>query len=315
MTDGTREPAEGLPYGQMIIADQTTAEPLLTPEFLRKLERLRLVSRRVFAGRVWGERRSKKRGASVEFADFRDYVHGDDLRHLDWNAFARLDRLFLKLFVEEEDLNVALLVDASNSMTFGQPPKFDYARRVAAALGYLALCNFDRVTFWSYGERLRSVFGPTRGRGRALESLRWLEGLQADGATSSGAALREFALRAKQPGLVAVISDFFDEDHLDGLKALAGRGFEVTAMHVLDEEELRPSLAGDLKLVDSETGSEREITVTQGLLRAYQRRLREFCDALDACCRRFGIHSLRISTSEPFEDLILNYLRRRGMIE
>jgi uncharacterized protein (DUF58 family) len=298
-----------------VIPERTEPQDLLTPEFLRKLERLRLVSRRAFAGKTWGERRSKKRGASVEFADFRNYTHGDDLRHLDWNAFARLDRLFLKLFVEEEDLSVYLLVDASRSMAFGDPPKFDYARRTAGALGYLALCNFDRVTFWSYGERLRGVFGPTRGRGRALAGLRWLAGLEADGATASGAALREFALRTKRPGLAIVISDFFDADHLEGLKALASRQFEVAALHLLDADELRPALAGDLKLVDSETGAEREITVTQGLLRAYQHSLAEFCGGLDATCRALGIHLLRVSTAEPFENLILRYLRKRGIIE
>ena len=299
----------------MTATTEERAAPLLTPDFLRKLERLRLVSRRVFAGRVWGERRSKKRGASVEFADFRNYAFGDDLRHLDWNAFARLDRLFLKLFVEEEDLNVYILIDASESMAFGEPPKFDYARRAAGALGYLALCNYDRVTFWTYGERLRSVFGPTRGVNCALGSLQWLAGLQAEGRTSSGAALREFGVRAEQPGLVVIVSDFFDADHVEGLKALVGGRFEVAALHLLDATELEPGLVGDLKLVDCETGAEREITVTQGLLRAYQRRLREFCDGIDQACRRFGIVPLRASTAEPFEDLILRYMRKRGLIE
>ncbi len=290
-------------------------QPLLTPEFLRKLERLRLVSRQVFAGRVWGERRSKKRGASVEFADFRNYVHGDDLRHLDWNILARLDRLFLKLFTEEEDLNVYLLVDSSRSMAFGDPPKFDYARRTAGALGYLALSNFDRVTLWSYSERLGSVFGPARGRNRALATLHWLAGLQAEGGSSSGTALREFALRTRRPGLLVVISDFFDSDHLEGLRALVGRRFEVAALHLLGAEDLRPGFAGDLRLIDSETNAECEITLTQGLLKAYQKSLRRFCEDLDTCCRRYGIHLIRTSTAEPFEDLIFKYLRKRGMVE
>lgn len=294
--------------------DSTQSAPLLTPEFLRRLERLRLVSRRVFAGRTWGERRSKKRGASVEFADFRNYTHGDDLRHLDWNAFGRLDKLFLKLFVEEEDLSVYVLIDASKSMTFGRPPKFDYARRAAGALGYLALCNADRVTLWSYTDRLLDVFGPARGRFRALAGLQWLGSLQADGATSSGAALREFAVRTKQQGLVIVVSDFLDSDHIEGMRILVGRHFEVVALHILDEEELRPTLTGDLKLIDSETGTEREITVTQGLLRAYQRSLKEFCDTIDAACNRYGVHLIRTSTADPFEDLILKYLRKRGMV-
>jgi len=293
---------------------ETTSPPLLTPEFLRKLEQLRLISRRAFVGRTWGERRSRKRGASVEFADFRDYTHGDDLRHLDWNAFARLDRLFLKLFVEEEDLNVYVLLDASRSMAFGSPAKFDYGRRAAGALSYLALCNFDRVTLWSYGEHLRAVFGPARGSSQALPSLQWLTGLEAAGATSSGAALREFSLHTPRPGLVIVISDFFDPDHLEGIRSLIARQCEVVLFHVLSSEDLTPDFAGDLKLVDSETGAEREITVTRGLLKGYQQALREFCGRLDNACRRYGVHLVRTSTSEPFEDLILRYLRRRGII-
>jgi uncharacterized protein (DUF58 family) len=289
--------------------------PLLTPEFLRKLERLHLVSRRAFTGRTWGERRSRRRGTSIEFADFRNYTHGDDLRHLDWKAFARLDRLFLKLFVAEEDLHVYFLVDATQSMTFGEPAKFDHARRTAGALAYLALCNFDRVTMWMYGDKLRDVFGPTRGKGRALEMLRWLGGQSAEGATAGGAAMREFALRTRQPGLVIVVSDFFDPDHLEGLRALAGRNFEVAALHLLAPEDLKPTLTGDLKLVDSETGGECDITVTQSLLRSYERNLRGFCDEIDASCARLGAYAVRASTAEPFEDLILQYLRRRGMVE
>ena len=288
---------------------------LLAPDFLRKLERLHLVSRRVFAGRGWGERRSSKRGASVEFADFRNYADGDDLRHLDWNAFGRLDRLFIKLFVEEEDLAVHVLVDASRSMAYGDPPKIDYARCTAAALAYLGLCGFDRVALWAYGERLRASFGPVRGKANARGCLHWLAALEADGGTSTGAALRELALRAKRPGLAIVISDFLDPDHAQGLRALAARRFEVVAIHLLDQADLEPRLAGDLKLVDAETGAEREITVTQGLLRAYRRSLAEFCGGLDDTCRRCGITLVRTSTAQPFTDLVLGYLRRRGVVK
>jgi uncharacterized protein (DUF58 family) len=300
---------------QLIDNASHPSAPLLTPEFLRKLERLRLISRRVFVGKTWGERRSKKRGVSVEFADFRNYAAGDDLRHLDWNALARLDRLFLRLFVEEEDLQVYILLDASRSMAFGDPPKFDYARRAAAALGYLALVNSDRLTAWVYGERLGPVFGPTRGKGRALESFHWFNQLRPEGPTATGASLKEFALRAKKPGLVIVLSDFFDEDHLSGLGALAARHFEVLLFHILDREELKPSLVGDLKLIDSETGEEREITITQGLLRDYQHKLQQFSRELELTCLRYGLHLIPAASDEPFEDLILRYLRKRRVVE
>jgi uncharacterized protein (DUF58 family) len=292
-----------------------TEETLLTPEFLRKLERLRLISRRVFAGKTWGERRSKKRGVSVEFADFRNYAAGDDLRRLDWNAFARLDRMFLKLFVEEEDLSVYILLDASRSMTFGNPRKFDYARRAAGALGYLALANGDRLTLHCYRRDLGESFGPTRGKGRAWESFHWLNSLPAEGGAGGGAALQEFARRVKTPGLVIVLSDFFDREHLAGLKALAARRCEVLLLQILDREELSPTLTGDLKLIDSETGEEREITVTRGLLKQYQNNLRQFCQDLEAAGRRYGLTVIRAASDDPFEDLILRYLRRRGLVE
>jgi hypothetical protein len=195
------------------------AEPLLAPDFLRRLERLRLATRRLFPGRMRGERRSTRRGASVEFADFRNYAQGDDLRYLDWNVYARLERLFIKLFVEEEDLHVYLLVDGSESMTFGSPAKFDYARRAAAALGYIALHSLDRVGFAVLGPRVRAIKAPARGRGAALDCFGWLQEQAAEGGTNLAASLREFALRTRRRGVAVLISDFLDPGYADGLRA------------------------------------------------------------------------------------------------
>lgn len=292
----------------------THAATLLDPEFLRKLERLSLVAKRAFRGQLKGEKRSPKRGASVEFADYRDYTPGDDLRRVDWNTYARLERLFLKLFMEEEDLHVHLLIDTSCSMGFGTPTKLAYAQRVAAALGYVGLTREDRVGAALFADRLCATLSPTRGRGNVFTFFRFLSGAMSEGRTSFGAALREYALRTRRPGVAMVISDCFGSDLETGLKALLYRKFQVTLLHLMDREELSPSLVGDLKLIDSETGETREITVSASLLRRYQQAVDAFCGGLQSFCRRYGVDYLRVTTDTPFEELVLNYLRRSGLV-
>jgi len=291
-----------------------TSKILLEPEFLRKLEQLSIVSKRAFSGQLKGEKRSTKRGTSIEFADYRDYSHGDDLRRVDWNTYARLDRLFLKLFMEEEDLHVYLLLDASRSMDFGSPTKLEYARRVAAALGYVGLANYDRVGAAVFGDRLRARLAPVRGRAQSFLFFDFLQQARADGPTSFARSLREYALRTRRPGVAIVISDFFNSDYEDGLKSLLGRRFQLTLIHVLDDAELHPDVLGDLKLVDSETGEEREISVSPALLREYQAAVDRFCGGLQGFCRRYGLDYIRTTTSTPFEDLVLKYLRRVGLV-
>ncbi|MBI3911182.1 MAG: DUF58 domain-containing protein [Armatimonadetes bacterium] len=288
---------------------------LLEPEFLRQLEQLSLVAKRVFAGRLKGERRSVKRGASVEFADYRNYALGDDPRYIDWNTYARLERLFLKLFMEEEDLHVYVLLDGSRSMTFGTPSKFDYARRVAAALGYIGLCGYDRVGAALLGESMREYLAPLRGRPSVFRFFRFLEEAQADGGTALGAALQEWALRARRTGIAILVSDFLDPQWEAGIKALALRKYQLAVIHVLDRSEVEPDLVGDLKLIDAETGEEREISVSGVLLRDYRRALDHFCGSLQAACRKYGADYLRATTDVPFEDLVLRWLRSRGLVK
>ena len=290
------------------------ATSLLEPEFLRKLEQLTIVSKKVFKGQLKGERRSSRRGASVEFADFRNYTLGDDLRYIDWNTFARLEKLFLKLFVEEEDLHVYMLVDGSQSMTFGSPSKFDYARRVAAALGYIGLSNFDRVGATIFAEKMRDHMAPVRGRQQVFRYFEFLENARAGGQTSLAASLKEYALRTRRPGVALLISDFFDPEWETGLKALLHRRFQITVLHVLDRAEVRPEYLGDLKLVDSETGEEREITISAGLMKEYQRAVDQFCGGIQETCRRYGADYLQAVTDQPFEDLILKWLRSAGLV-
>jgi uncharacterized protein (DUF58 family) len=297
------------------ITPQQNEEDLLTPDFLRKVERLSLVAKRLFPGQMRGERRSTKRGASVEFADYRNYTTGDDFRRVDWNVYARLEKLFLKLFVEEEDLHVYILVDASESMGFGSPSKLLYAKRIAAALSYIGLANLDRVGLAALAGPGAETLTPKRGKQSAFGVFQYLKSISASGETVLASSLRDFSLRTSRPGMAIVISDFFDPDYQKGLSALLSRNFELTILHILDQEEVTPTLVGDLLLVDSETGEKREVTITQTLLRRYQQRLAEFCGDVESFCTRCGCNYVRVINSSPFEDLILNYLRQRGALK
>ncbi|MBP6962941.1 MAG: DUF58 domain-containing protein [Armatimonadetes bacterium] len=301
---------------QKLSTEQTDErEELLDPEFLRKIERLSLVAKRVFPGRLRGERRSTKRGSAVEFADYRNYTTGDDLRRVDWNVYARLEKLFLKLFVEEEDLHVYILVDTSKSMDFGHPRKLLYAKRIAAALSYIALSNLDRVGLAALSGESAAVMTPKRGKQAAFTIFDYLRSVQASGKTQLGASIRDFSLRTANSGLAIVISDFLDPTYQQGLTALLSRKFEVTMVHLLDQEEVNPTTVGDLLMVDSETGEKREITITRTLLRRYQQRLAEFLGEIEGFAMRYGCNYVRVTNQSPFEDLILNYLRRRGALK
>lgn len=299
----------------MSIPDLTTEEPLLTPDFLRKIERLSLVAKRVFPGQLRGERRSPKRGSSVEFADYRNYTTGDDFRRVDWNVYARLEKLFLKLFVEEEDLHVYILIDTSRSMEFGNPSKLLYAKRIAAALSYIALGNLDRVGLAALSDGNSATLRPKRGKQSAFAVFEWLKTVQPSGQTRLADSLRDFSLRTSRPGLAIVISDFFDPDYQKGLSALISRKFELTVLQVLDQDEVEPPLVGDLMLVDSETNERREVTITQSLLKRYKQRLAQMCGGVEDYCGHFGCNYVRVTNQSPFEDLILSYLRQRGTLK
>jgi uncharacterized protein (DUF58 family) len=199
-------------------------------------------------------------------------------------------------------------------MDFGTPTKLDYARRVAAALGYVGLSSYDRVGAAIFGERLRSRLAPMRGRAQSFALFDFLQNAQPDGQTSFARSMRDYALRTRRPGVAVVISDFFNNDYEEGLKSLLSRRFQITLVHVLDDTELRPDLLGDLKLVDSETGEEREISISPSLLREYQAAVDRFCGGLQGFCRRYGLDYIRTTTSTPFEELVLSYLRRTGLV-
>jgi uncharacterized protein (DUF58 family) len=292
------------------------ANALLSPELLRRLEQFQLLAARRAKSSARGERRSRARGQSVEFADYRNYVPGDDFRYLDWNLYGRLERLFLKLYEEERELPVRIFLDASESMAFGEPRKFDFARQVAAAVGYVALCGFDRVSVVAFPDNPdeaadRGALRVVRGRKSALTYFHHLSQLTARGAADVNQALRRGALEARQAGVAVVLSDFLDPAGYDaGLSALVARGFQVSAVQILAPEELNPTTFGDLRLVDAESGGVQEVTFGRYRMTAYQQTVQNFCQRLREFSQARGISCFTVSSSTPLEHLLLKQLRQ-----
>jgi len=288
---------------------------LLSPQLLAQLERLELVTRKVFRGRMKGERRSKRKGQSVEFADFRQYVPGDDLRFIDWNLFARMERLYLKLFLEEEDLHFYALIDASESMDFGEPTKLQYAKQLAASLGFIGLCRADRVKIETLGTSRKQPAPALRGRSSLWRMLEHLEALQPGENVSLAEGVRNFCLRNSGKGILVLISDLLDkEGYEQALRFLVTQQMDVYVLHVLSQEELDPDLKGDLRLIDCEDDDVAEITVSRPLLDKYKRTLAAFVDGAREFCARRGMNYLLVSPQTPLETLVANYLRKRGLV-
>ncbi|MGA2379652.1 MAG: DUF58 domain-containing protein [Spirochaetia bacterium] len=307
---------------------------LFDREFLRKLESLAFISHRIYRGEARGAHASVRRGTSLDFADYRTYQPGDDFRTIDWGIFGRLDRLFVRLYAEEEDLTVHLLLDSSASMSYGAPPKIDYARRLAAALGYVGIGSLDRVGVTTFAAGLggdksasggakstsggdKSASGgalaPRRGRMQLFHLLEYMSGLRASGGTDIAKSLQDYARRSRSPGLAIVISDLLD-DSLDGyrrgLRALLFHDFEVVLVHVLDRGEIGPEELGALRLTDMESGQTVSLSVDRPLLAAYRAKVGGFFGEVESFCLKNRIEYLRTATIVPFEDVVLRYLRQ-----
>ena len=278
-------------------------------DFLKKLEYLHVVSKRAFAGQSRADRLAPKRGRGLEFADHRGYTPGDDFRHIDWKAYKRLNRLLLRLFDEEQDLPIYLLLDTSASMA--ESAKFDQARRVTAALCYIGLSHLDRVTMIPFGASLGAESAPGTGKGRIFRVFETLERLNAEGATNLRTAFTEFAARGRRQGLVAVISDFLDVSGFEpGLKILRTLGHDVFAIHVAAEADRDPAAHGEVRFVDAETGERRDIDVTPRLAAAYRAAWLTHTAAIEHFCGRYGIGYVRADVERPFEDIILQTFRQ-----
>ena len=298
---------------------------LFDSAFLAKLEQLHLLARRMFRGDRRAERRTRQTGASLEFADYREYTPGDEPRSIDWHAYGRLERLFVKLYEHEQDLPVTFLVDCSASMSWlpeekaGALTKLDHARRLCAALAYIALANLDRVNIHFFAANSLAELGVARGKSGFHSVLKFLDAPpQPDGPTRLMQGVQSLVQRAHRRGLVFVLSDFFDpRGYEEPLSLLLHSQFEVQVLQVLAPEELAPLAVGDLSLRDiemGEGGDAMDITANETLLRRYREEIGKFNAALESFCLRRGIASARVTTDTPFEDTVLRALRDGVMI-
>jgi len=288
---------------------------LLEPDFIRKLEYLSILSRKIFRGSLKGDHKSKRKGISPEFSDYRNYVPGDDLRYIDWNLYGRLEKLFLKLFLEEEDLYVYVLLDTSSSMDYGNPGKLDYSIKIAASLGYIALTNMDRLYFMTFDNNIHIEINPARGKGYFFKLLHHLQTIKPGKITHLNQALKNFAIKSSKPGPVIIISDFFDKNgYEEGLKFLLYKKFEPFLIQILSPQEFSPDMTGNIKLVDIETNSVKEMTINQALIDIYKKNLTAYIDNLYNFAATRGFHHIVTSTDRPFEELIMNTLRRGELV-
>jgi uncharacterized protein (DUF58 family) len=295
----------------MAILDETT---------LRKLEQLSLVADQVRVGVMKGDRRSRKRGTSIEFADYRNYAHGDDLRRLDWNIYARLERPFIKLLEEEEDLAVHLLIDGSASMEWPEPAsenhKLHYAARVAAAIGYIGLAGGDLVRATLLRSDGNRHWGPFRGRQNALALFQFLETVVGGGLTDLNLSLRRYTVHARRPGLLFLLSDLLTPNgYEEGVSALQARGYEVGIIHLLSPDEVEPPTGGDVKLVDVESGAAAELSLDAPTRERYRRRLRHWQSEIAADCSRRHVHYVPVITDTPWDQLVLHALRVQQVVK
>lgn len=272
---------------------------------MRRLDALRLQSHRPVRGSAGGIRRSARRGASVEFADYREYVPGDDLRSVDWNAYGRLEKLYLKQFIDDQDLSVHLLIDISGSMAFGVPQtKLQYAAKLAAALGYIALAGGDRVTVSALQEPAAAPVSGLRGPGGIGPLFSYLALLTPGGDAGLRVALTRYVARATLPGIAIVLSDFYDDAWASGVKALAARGFQIVLAHVLAPEEINPALAGEMRLQDAETNDMMDCSVSPALLETYHEQFVLFCAAIEQDARRYNFTYFRFATDLTLFDAV-----------
>lgn len=328
------------------ISRPTKLEDLLSSKEIARLDPLDLASRRVFFGKLKGERRSKKRGHSVEFADHRQYVSGDDIRHIDWNIFGRLDKLFLKLFLEEEDLSLHVVLDASASSDCGEPNKYLFMQRCAMALGYVGLVNLNRVACTIMSGVNADAPSPSRSEGaggradgaaaasnsakpspiRALRDLRgrrrvhdlarFICGTTPGGTLSFRAAAERIALSRRGKGVMIIFSDYFFKDgYEDGLRLLSGHGYDLILVQVLSPQELEPPIKGDLRLKDIEDADTAEVTISAPLLKRYQANLAAYCDKLREFAHRRDMALLTVKSDTPVDLLVADQLRRLGVLK
>lgn len=289
---------------------------MLNPEFLTQLEQFRIRCIQSFRGKLKGDRRSLNRGAGVEFSDYRLYEHGDDLRYLDWNIYARSEKLFIKLFQADEELPISILIDTSQSMQFGEPTKLDYAKQLAESLGYIALANSDRVALYTLAERLYPALPFTYGKSQFPRLQKTLMTIESSGTTRLTESFKHLATYQPQAGVVIILSDFLDsEGYTEGINWLLGRGFTLIFIHIQCIQETDPPPPGDWQLEDSETGETKEITINEETIAQYRNLQKKICDNLQHLCTRKGIGYIRILTNASIETVIMYDMTQAGILQ
>lgn len=306
---------QAIPKAKRISFAPKAEADLFGGDFQRRLEMLAIVSRRVFTGRQRAERRTKKKGSGIEFADHRDYTVGDDFRFVDWGAYQRFGRLLVRLYEEEEDLSIYFIIDCSKSMAFGKGKKFDHARRLCAALAYVGLANLDRVTIVAAGDRVLSRMPTTRGKGQIFKVFRFLNELEAETNTDLGEALRTFVAQNKRRGLAVLISDLYDPKGFEnGINMLRYNKFEPFVLHITEPNDGAQDLKGDVRIYDCETGEEREITVTEQLLSQMKDAFQQYRAEIETFCAKTQVPYFAADTETSFDELILRVFRRGGFL-
>jgi uncharacterized protein (DUF58 family) len=291
------------------------AESLLSPEFMTQLEYLYVVTKDLFIGQFAAQRLSRKFGVGQEFADYRPYAAGDDYRHIDWATYARREALVVKLFAEEQELPIYIVLDASRSMGCGNPEKLLFAKKVAAALCYIGIANLDPVSIVPFDRQLRSSSRQFQGRGQVRPMIGFLEDVEADGQTDIGTAIREFVNRYTRRGVVVLLSDFFDrEGYEEAIRLLHYHRFDLLAVQVNDRDEVDPKLTADVELIDSENNQQVTVRLTPGLIEQYRDRLRDHYASLERLCRLLGRTHIAAVSDTPFEQLIFDAFRRGGFL-
>lgn len=305
----------GVPAEDEKGTELSTASDLFDDDFQRKLETLAIVSRKVFAAQNRAQRRTKKRGSGVEFADHRDYAAGDDFRFVDWAVYRRFGRLLVRLFEEEEDLSIYFLVDCSKSMAFNAQRKFDHARRLCAALAYVGLANLDRITIVGVGDNIEARLPPTRGKGQIFKIFRFLNNLKPSSNTDLEHALSTFVAQHSRRGLAVLISDLFDPHGFErGLNMLRYNKFEPFVLHLVDEADHTIPRLGDLRLEDCETHAAREVTITAELETKLHQAFLDYQTSVATFCAKTQIPCFQADVRIPFDQLVLRVFREGGFL-
>jgi len=286
---------------------------LLEPPLLRRLEALAVLVRRAVKGQMGGERRSVSRGRSPEFADFRNYSPGDDYRLIDWNAYARLDRFVLRLFVAEEELPLSLFIDLSGSMDWGRPNKAEVAKRLAGAIAYVALASLDRVRLTVFAEGPTSGGAPYRGRHAAAGLFARIQSFPAGGPTDYARLVAP--ITRQRPGMTVLITDGLGASPVEpAITALRLARQEGAVLQLLAPQEVALDWTGDARLKDAETGLEREFTATPATQAAYRTALGRRTDEIERAARRHGLRFARLASDQPIEDMVQRTLRQVGLL-